>query len=336
MEQEAPIANRIAVAFGVGWHIAELYHYERIPGERERKHSDSLPGIGSLEPAKRAHLLTLQVTSGLGQLGQETLAQDGRAHIDAELADESIDADVLQRAVLDTHTLLLMALTATDAALGSAYGLGRALAETMLVPTTDQPTSFTPIFESYRIRTMQDWLVNLEGQFPPYAAAAVRLTLNQWSRWASDLSQKSSTIPWTAEQKRRLGQCVRRQGEMWYGLLTGAIEPTHLLGPDDYVKAAESLVRRVGGLAGHFLVGTWIGRALILLIVALGALLWWVLATSHLNAIAGTTALLLGALGVTTGSVVTAVGKVLQQAQSPLWAAELIQGIATAATVLPK
>jgi len=336
MAQEAPVANRIAVAFGVGWHIAELYHYDRIPGEREREHSDSLPGIGSLEPAKRAHLLTLQVTSGLGQLGQETLAQDGRGHIDAQLAANSIDSAALQSAVLDTHTLLLMALTATDTALGSAYGLGRALAETMLVPTTDQPTSFTPIFESYRIRTMQEWLTNLEGQFPPYAAAAVRLTLDHWSRWAHDISRKNSARPWTTEQKRRVGQCVRRQGAMWYGLLTGAIEPTHLLGPDDYAKAAESLMRRVGGLAGHFLVRTWIGGVLVLLIMALGALLWWVLATGHLNAIAGTTALLLGAVGVTTGSAVTAVGKVLKQAQAPLWTAELIQGIATAATVLPK
>ncbi len=123
---------------------------------------------------------------------------------------------------------------------------------------------------------------------------------------------------------------------MWYGLMTGTIEPAHLLGPDEYARAAQALIRRVGGLAWQFLGGTAIGRVLVILTLALAIVLLRFSATGHIGGVIGTAVLLLSALGVTAGSAVSAVGRVLRQAQAPLWEAELTHSIARAAVVLPE
>jgi hypothetical protein len=78
------------------------------------------------------------------------------------------------------------------------------------------------------------------------------------------------------------------------------------------------------------------GRVLAILTAILAIALLFSSVTGHLGAIAGTAVFLLGALGVTAGSAVSTVGRILRQAQAPLWDAELSQSIAVAATILPE
>ncbi len=322
----------VAIALGLGWHVAELYHFERIPGEVEHDSPDGLPGIGGLLRADRADLLVSQVVAALDSLGHET---HGWEAMRQWLTSVPMGVEALQQNVKDGHRLLLKTLTAQDAQLGKAYGLGRALAETMLIPTTEDPKSFATPFNVYRIQTLQAQLADLRAALPKYAAEVVEHTLDAWVGWAASGKLSAAAVQWSAAEKRQVGQSLRRQGEVWYGLLTGDQEPLHLLRRQEYVAAAEALLTGIGKLAWGFLATSTIGRVLGTMIMALIILFIGIIISGHLAAITGTAVLLLGALGVTAGGVVSSVRQVLLRAQTPLWEAELTGGIATAALHLP-
>jgi hypothetical protein len=118
-------------------------------------------------------------------------------------------------------------------------------------------------------------------------------------------------------------------------LLTGEIDPVQLLDPRDYVAATESLLAYIGRLAWSFLVSIWIGRVLGLVALAVTIFLVAVSIMGRFPAVVGAAVLLLGALGVTGGSIASSVGRVLRQAQGPLWDAELAKGVAAEALHLP-
>lgn len=326
------MTDRVDGAFSLGWHVAELYHVQRLPGEAEPGRADSLPGIGRLPRGDRVQLLGMQI-----EVEMERLAAHGPLMADAGLPKQLDGAEVpaLKAAARSLHDALLKGLTAREARLGKAYGLGRALAETMLIPSTDDPASFSSQFNSYRISTLQADLDDLERSLPPYSADAVSWTLERWSQWAAAANLESAGAQWTPDQKRQVGQSIRRQGQVWYGLLTGEIDPLQLLEPRDYVAATESLLAYIGRLAWSFLVSNWIGRVLGLVALAVTIFLVAVSIMGRFPAVVGAAVLLLGALGVTGGSIASSVGRVLRQAQGPLWDAELANGVAAEALHLP-
>lgn len=324
--------TQVTIAFSLGWHIAELYHFQRLPGETAAGGSDSLPGIGRLSRSVRAQLLAMQIEVEAGNLGQKDLEIP---EVTQQLEREQIDVTALKEVVQALHERLLKILTATDPGLGKAYGLGRALAQTMLVPSTDMPSSFFHEFDKYRVAVLQADLADLKAALPSYSADAVQSTLGAWSSWVVADNLGEAGVEWTTAQKRHVGQSIRRQGEIWYGLLTGGIDPLQTLRPEDYVQATESLVKRIGELGWSFLTSNWIGRILTIVALGVAALLAAVSITGHLAAVAGTAVLLLGALGITVGSVATSVRQALRQAQTPLWEAELTSGVAAATLRLP-
>lgn len=338
--QRMPAVQKVTVsdaatAFGLGWHIAELYHIERLPGESEPDPPDSLPGVGRLSRQERARLLSMEIETALGQLGWDGPERDQIRQADHEPVQGARDAANIKQAVGAIHQSLLIGLTARDARTGKAYGLGRALAETMLVPTTQEPSGFARQFSTYRIRTLQAYLADLRSALPPYSAEVAELTLSSWVAWVTKAKVADASVQWSPQEKRHVGQCLRRQGEIWYGLLTGEMEPLHMLRHVDYVTAAESLLASIATLAWTFLAGSRIGKALGAMIIAFSLLVLGISLTGHLAAFTGATVLLLGSLGVTAGGVVSSVRQVLRQAQAPLWEAELTRGIAAAATNVP-
>jgi hypothetical protein len=302
----------VVEALALGWHVAEMYHFERMPvGSPE---TDRLPGIGSLDSRDRKDLLEKQLDSGIGKLGLPVKAA---------------------QSVLDLHKSLLMNLTVKDATQGNAYGLGRALAETVLLPEPKARETFESIFNGYRIETIKGWLGRLDASLPKYAAAAVRLNLVAWEEWVA-LTPRAASAQGAKQdaQRRQIQDCLRRQGDVWFGLLSGELRCTSLLSPQAYLTAGEALAGKIGRLAWRFL-WTRIGLLLTALIVALAALSALVWATGHQDAMAGTVALLFGALGITAGGAAASVRQVLQQAQSPIWEAELVGSVAAAALRLP-
>jgi uncharacterized protein YaaW (UPF0174 family) len=178
----------VASAFVLGWHVAELFH-ANLPRSTQRRQAslEKLVGIGELDPLSRARLLLAQVRADLERAWQ--FDDSGQPPPDLGPVRSLLQAEVrqpgqLQAAVAQLHQQLLVALTAADFRLGKAYGLGRALAETVLVPDARSPQTFQQVFARYRLGNLLGWLADLKSAFPPHAAEAVRGSLQAWAAWS--------------------------------------------------------------------------------------------------------------------------------------------------------
>jgi hypothetical protein len=178
----------VVSAFVLGWHVAELFH---APVPRSVQHRqarvDKLVGVGELDPLSRARLLLAQVRADLE--GAWRLDDSGQPPPDLDAVQSLLQAEVrqpgqLQAAIAELHQQLLVTLSAADFRLGKAYGLGRALAETVLLPDAKNPQTFQQGFARYRLANLLGWLADLKSAFPPHAAEAVRGSLQAWTAWS--------------------------------------------------------------------------------------------------------------------------------------------------------
>jgi hypothetical protein len=328
----------VEAAFSVGWRVAELYQL-RVPpavanGDRAGDQlPDQLPGIGSLSTAERARLIVGQIAADLERAVPEREAGDVAA---IQQALDTSSKEGVRRAVYDLHCALLSGLTATDFRLGKAYGLGRALAETVLLPASRDPPSYARVFNPHRVRMIQAWLADLQSYFQASSTDAVEHGLATWSGWVRipDFFN-GKRVSWKGDGSK-IRRALTRQGDVWRGLLSGEKNPIELLKLDDYVRAATGMAGTVAKLAGSFLIATPLGIVLLVLALATtSALAYVVVAGIARDVIAGAIVLFGGTLGVTTASVVASVKKVLARAEEPLWQAEITRSIGVAALVEP-
>jgi hypothetical protein len=175
-------------AFVLGWHVAELFH-RNVPRSVQRRPAsvDKLAGIGELDPLAQARLLLAQVQADLQRAWR--LVEFEQQHPDPSPVQALLEAEErqpgqLQAAVAELHRQLLVALTAADFRLGKAYGLGRALAETALLPDAKHPQTFQRLFAYHRLANLLGWLADLKSVFPLHAAEAVRGSLQRWVAWS--------------------------------------------------------------------------------------------------------------------------------------------------------
>jgi hypothetical protein len=178
----------VVSAFVLGWHVAELFH-SNVPGSVRRRQAslEKLAGIGELDPLARARLLLAQVQVDLQRVWQVIDVEHQQP--DPSPVRSLLEADArapgeFQAAMAVLHGELLVGLTAADFRLGKAYGLGRALAETALLPEARDPQTFLRLFDPYRLTNLLEWLADLKSVFPPHAAEAVRGSLPAWAAWS--------------------------------------------------------------------------------------------------------------------------------------------------------
>lgn len=380
--------EQVQAAFALGWHMAELYHFEKVGSygvpplaprqpHARRPHTlapppvagedqtsrlaaieaatkamlnDSLPGLGSLKAEERRALLINQVKHDIDLVWKQTdppLAADLKAQVDAAAANQTGFGSDIEA----IHKILLEGLTVSDFRIGKSYGLGRALAETAIIPcavasargvdglSSDRDkgiavkTALLGMFEGGRVFTIQGWLLDLRDWFDDHAADAVSTTLGGWAFWMFRPTMGDSRLAFDWDDRRtrlRVENALRRQGDMWRGLLTGEKSPMDIAGPTYYFAAMASVVRKVAGLAWSFL-GTGIGLLLFLLLAVAGVALYISTTTKNSTGILSAVIALLTTLGVTTGSAGAAVQKAWGQAEGPLWDAEVSAAIANAA-----
>jgi hypothetical protein len=352
---DAPTEGAVS-AFVLGWHVAQLFH-SRVPGavQGRRASLDKLAGIGELHPLVRARLLLSQVEVDLRRtwrLVDWDQPPPDPGPVRSLLEAESREPGQVRSAVAAFHAGLLEALTAADFRLGKAYGLGRALAETALLPDARDPETFQRLFARHRLGNLLEWLADLKSVLPPHAAEAVRGSLRAWAAWAQDpilspaldedqdVATRSAPpegrpVDWGSPVDREsLTRALHRQGELWRAVLSGEKHCADTLSGDDYLRAADRLLGQLRRLTLGFLRHFWITTtALVLLAVAIVATLLFVHTASRAAAVLLAAA---GAIGLTWKSAAAGLGRVLGHAQRPLWESSLDTAVADAITWLPR
>jgi len=315
---------RACAAVALGWQMAKLYHSPVPRGLAEDpRRGDRLPGFSGFSAATHTKWLSEQIIATAGGLVADPPPALIRALDDVagRLRTPGLEPDGTVGAVFTLHCRLLEALTVVDFRLGKAYGLGRTLAETALVPAAaaagEVEGEFRELLAAGRLITVKDWLVELKTVLPDHAAYAVSCGLDDWHDW---VAQPRSPADWRAAQA-----VMRTQGYLWRELITGEKAAVDMLNLSGYLAAARQIARRAWPvITAVVLIAVGVVVALVLLhsippTARLIAALAW---------IGGTLLAGLKASGALLGSAV-------KGAEGWLWMTELDESVVQAATRLP-
>lgn len=337
----AKLQRQVAQAFALGWHVEELYRFEILlspPSKAAGSSPKSLPGISGLTAAQRKDVLIRQVKFDLKDLWDLGDGNPPLTEVNSKLDALRGATDTFVGLVDELHRILLEALTIADFRLGKSYNLGRSLGEAVITAGAAKTSNelrdcFRDCLSTDAVFDLQASLLDLRDWYAKYAADAVSTTLGAWSLWSvRPTIDGKKNVRWNEpDDFASIKGAIKRQGDMWRGLLSGEKDPANIAGADAYFRAMASVVRRMSLLAVRFLT-TAIGFLLFILVIVAGLALW-IAASSPNNSggVLGAVVALLGALGVTTGSVGASVKQAWSKAESPLWEAEVSQAIAQAA-----
>jgi hypothetical protein len=328
----------VAIAFALGWQVAELYrdpHHER-PDTRPLP--EFLPGTGSLTESQRTDLGIRQIEAGLHRLSaridvaglsapQVAPLRDAFAGAADPATGKPVD---LRTCVLALHRETLETLSAADFRLGKAYGLGHAIAETRDVPDA---RSLASRFDHWRIRQLDTWLADLDTALPAHASGSVRRSLARWAEWAADPRLDGDPLDWQRDL-RPLRQALDRQTQLWRALLSGEKAGVDMLKAKDYLAAIHEMLSRAAELAWGVVKQLWFLLALIAALIVAAVVLLATTDTASGNIAAIAT--LAGALGLTWQGVGQAIWRAASRVERPLWGAALNIAIYEAITQLPR
>jgi hypothetical protein len=324
-----PERYRIASAVALGWQVAQLFHspVHRGPAS-DPERGNHLPGRSDFPGASQSAWLGEQIQSQLQRLlaRPPQVLMEATSDVLTALTDPGRSRDATLDAVFTLHCRLLEALTVSDVLLGKAYGLGRAIAETTLLPAnaiTDgqRMDQFRSMLEAGRLITIKDWLADLKSLLPDHTAYAVSRSLRDWERW---VAAAPDTADWTAARS-----AIRVQGRLWRELLTGEKAARDILSLSDYLAAG-----RRGTL--EIIVRFWWVIAAIAILT--GGVIY---AGSSLHSlpdlvrVVGSIAWLAGAAAVFARGAAVVLGQGITHAEGWLWQTELDGSVAMAATCLP-
>jgi hypothetical protein len=169
MSDTSPAPDPVCLAVGLGWLLAELYDSKRLPGpppdDEERPLPPHLPGIGAMTPYEKAYALAAHVGADLARLEAALgLGMPTAKSIQAVLDTPGHARDDVRRAVHDLYLDIRNRLAGTDPAAALAFGLGRMLADTTLLPESAEPQVLAERFERYRIANALAWLDDLDAK----------------------------------------------------------------------------------------------------------------------------------------------------------------------------
>lgn len=180
--------------------------------------------------------------------------------------------DDVRAAVLDLYLKVRDLIAGSDVSAATAFGLGRMLADTTLLPTAGDQAILAQRFEKFRVASAFGWLYDLDASLPPRSAATVRATLAEWEQWVARLPRTSQGVIDPALVDAALIRVLRRQGDIWRRLLTGEQRPYELLDSQAYVGAAIRLLGAAWRVGRHHL-WRW-SWAIVLAAGAVGAAVW--------------------------------------------------------------
>jgi hypothetical protein len=319
----------VCAAVALGWQVAQLFHSPVGRGTvADPDLGDHLPGRSRFPDATKSKWLGEQIQAQVTVMLRPPppAVMEAMADVLAALDDPDRNPDTTRKAIFSLHCRLLEALTIADFRAGKGYGLGRAMAETALLPAsaasdTDAEQSLRYVLGNGRLITIRDWLADLKTLLPDHTAYAVSRSLDDWGQWAAK--------PPVADEWAAARSAIEVQGRIWRQLLTGEKAAQDILQLSDYHKAAVRVATRVITRFWWCIVGA---------AVLIGAV---VFAGTYLHSIPpsveliGAIAWLAGAFGITLKGTGALLGVGLKGVEGWVWRLELDGSIAIAATRLP-
>lgn len=319
----------ICRAVALGWQVAQLFHapVHRGPAS-DPERGDHLPGRSDFPGASQSTWLGEQIQSQMDLLlaGPPPVLAGAMSDVLALLTDPDRSRDATLDAVFTLHCRLLEALTVADFLLGKAYGLGRAIAETTMLPANaitsgQRQEQFRSMFEAGRLITIKDWLADLKTLLPDHTAYAVSRGLHDWQQW---VAENRGVSDWDGARP-----AIRVQGRVWRELLTGEKAARDVLSLSDYLAAAR---RGTGQVIRRFWWAMAVTAALAAGIIYAGSYLHTI---PDLVRVAGSIAWLAGAAGLFSKAASVVLGQGITRTEGWLWQLELDGSVAAATTCLP-
>jgi hypothetical protein len=330
----------VCLAVDLGWLLAELYGSRRLPGPPRNAESRALPaqlpGIGRMTPHEKACALAAQAGADLALLGTALGTELPTAEsIRIVLEKAGHTRDDVRAAVYDLYLDIRNRLAGTDPGAAVAFGLGRLLADTALLPTSGEPELLAERFERYRMANILAWLDDLDARLPSRSASAVRASLRQWERWVGSRRDADGRID-PAEVDEGVIRALRRQGSLWRRLLAGQQAADQLLDGRAYVGAAASLLANGRRLAFYYM-WKW-SWAILIALGAVGGAIWAALtyAPAGTDRVIAVLISAAGFLGLSWAGVRATLGRAVRQAEHAMWEAEVVAAIGKAATIGPE
>lgn len=322
---------RVRAAFRAGWLIGRLFGSPAAGPDRPGTDApDHLASISELSADQIVGLYLQELAAALTALGVPSAHQDDLPALRA--VSRAGDWQVpFRTATARLHEHVLIELTASDALLGSAYGLGGAISDATLPPA--DLTALRASLAPHRVTDADTALSMLAPAIGADAAKAVRGSLHAWSDWATRPYIGRRPAHW-GRNGTDIKRALRQQGSLWRGMISGELDPASLLTADAYIEAADAAARRAGHITARVLAHFW--YAVAFLVAVGGGLTYACLANA-----AGTTKFWGVFLTVAGGSatlwrgVRAAIGRLAQDASGPLWHIERDDALRVAATRLP-
>jgi hypothetical protein len=287
-----------------------------------------LPSLNRLSGGKRTEFGIAEVGAGLSRLGLVGANAPSTGELSKTFKDANADADDVKRAVYQLHLVILRECNAADRALGKAYELGRALADTC--PAQIDSRSMAERLNRYRLDELGRWLADLASRLPDHSSRAVRISMARWKIAAKD--GESSQL-FAQEDLGTVHRALDRQVQIWRSLLTGEKQAKDMLGTNGYAQAVGFAVRDSRRLITSYL---WRFAPFVLLVLALlGAGIWGLLEYEDASKVIASAAAVAGALGISWKGVAATLGRAADEIEKPIWAASVDLVVADAITQAP-
>ncbi len=322
-----------ATALNLGWTMAELYDHNWRPKVGPPPPAGDLPGIGAFSASQQTEMRLDAIDACLAAL-HDTLTEVSQNSLPSTsdvrtlYQDPNSQAEPARVSINKLHFDIARTLAASDPNLGKAYGLGRALSDTVRSPA-DQG-DLGERFKHFRLETLRHWLNDLASELPAHAAKGVLLSLSRWEGWAANVAIVSGN-DWAAASET-VRRTLRKQGELWRAVLCGEKNPRDALTADAYADAANDAARRGLAIAARVLARFGVAIALAVAVVVVLAIFVVTNPTSQLVTGIGAVA---AALGITWKGVGSISEQLALALGKPLWGAELDTAVAEGLTVLP-
>ncbi len=307
--------------------MAVLYRSAARQLSTKPKLPDTLPTTHDVSPGRRTEFAIAETLATLARL--EVGGIDGAAEaLDGEFKKSEADAEDVKRAAYELHLVILRQCNAKDRALGKAYELGGALADTC--PGEIDAKAMAMQLNRYRLDELGRWLADLASRLPDHASRAVRVSMARWKIAAKD--GEASPL-FRVDDLGTVHRELNRQVQIWRSLLTGEKQATDTLGTHGYAQAvglAISDTRRM--ILGYM----WRFAPFILgVLVLLAAGIWGVAEYEATSKVIASLTAIAAALGLGWKGIGTTFGRVASEIERPIWQGSLDLVIADAITLEP-